>query len=182
MFLILPFLMLCFGMTMDAQVPDSEDDSIELVAQDAPANESANQAESPSTETLPSQDAPANESANQAESPSSEDLPSPTIVVEEIPDKIIDLVTSLTWFDFLMTFAFMLLGYLSPFIPGLRKIGDTETRVVMGAIVLIMIFVSMDISAAWKLALEFLASTKLYDYVFKLIKKTPDPALVPPST
>lgn len=94
----------------------------------------------------------------------------------DIPDKIIDLATSLKWYEFLFILGFNLLGYLSPFIPVLRKIGDTEIRIGVGAIVLIMIFASMDINMAWKLVIEFFVSTKLYDLVFKAIKKTPAPS------
>lgn len=93
----------------------------------------------------------------------------------DIPGKIEDLATSLTWWDFLYILIFTLLGYVSPFIPGLRKIGDTEIRVVVGGVVLIMIFVAMDFNSAIKLVLEFITATKLYEYVFSLIAKTPKP-------
>lgn len=95
----------------------------------------------------------------------------------DIPEKIIDLATSLTWWDFLFVLIFTLLGYISPFIPGLRKIGDTEIRVVVGGIVLIMIFVAMDFNSALLLVIEFVAATKLYEHVFSLIKKTPKPTV-----
>lgn len=97
----------------------------------------------------------------------------------DLPGKIIDLATSLGWWDFLNVMLFTLLGYLSPFIPGLRKIGDTEVRVVVGGITLIMIFVAMDFSSALKLALEFFAATKLYEHVLSMIVKTPKPAVEP---
>lgn len=100
-------------------------------------------------------------------------------IIGEFPEKIKDLISSLEWYDFLMILVFTLLGYISPFIPLLRKIGDTEVRVGVAAIVLIMIFASMDISSAWKLIIEFVISTKLYENVFSLIKKTPSPTVKP---
>lgn len=102
-------------------------------------------------------------------------VPPPAAFV--LPDKITDLTTSLSWWDFLYVLIFTVLGYLSPFIPGLRKIGDTEIRVIVGGIVLIMIFVAMGFNNALMLAIEFFTATKLYEYIFSLIKKTPKPTV-----
>ena len=99
------------------------------------------------------------------------------LVFGPVPDKIIDLATSIQWWEWLFILAFNLLGYLSPYIPVLRKIGDTEMRVGAGAVVIILIFVSMDVTEAWKLVFAFFASTKLYEKIFKLIKKTPKPTI-----
>lgn len=102
---------------------------------------------------------------------------SPNPSAFNLPDKITDLTTSLSWWDFLYVLIFTILGYLSPFIPGLRKIGDTEIRVVVGGVVLIMIFVAMDFNNALMLAVEFFAATQLYKYILSAIKKTPKPTV-----
>ena len=93
---------------------------------------------------------------------------------DDLPTSIDDIGELVTWFDALAIILFNLAGYLSFLIPGLRKIQDTETRVAAAGLILLGIFVTMDVNNAAKLAVEFVISTRVYDYVLKLFKKTPE--------
>lgn len=68
----------------------------------------------------------------------------------------------------------IILGYLSPIIPGLNKIQKPVYRVFAIAIVLIIAFVSFGWAQVIPLLLTYATSTSLYELIFKLIKKTPE--------
>jgi len=93
---------------------------------------------------------------------------------DNLPTSFDEIGGLVTGFDALAILLFNLVGYLSFMIPGLRKIKETETRVAAAGLILAGVFITMDVGNAAKLAVEFVISTKVYDYVLKLFKRTPE--------
>lgn len=63
-------------------------------------------------------------------------------------------------------------GYFSKFVPFVNKIPSTAYRVLSGGVVIGLIGIKFGLLDNWQVIISFVFSTKLYEYVFSLLKKS----------
>lgn len=66
----------------------------------------------------------------------------------------------------------IMFGYLSNFIPIINKIPSASYRVLAGGIIIAVIGIKFGFLENWQVIVSFVFSTKLYEYVLALIKKS----------